>query len=509
MRPNVLLITSDQLRYDALACYGRWAAPWGLSHVIQTPNLSRLAKEGVIFAQAFSPNPLCVPARASITSGSYPHRCLVGSKAKRIADDQPKLAQLFADAGYATYAIGKLHYYPYAPPGSPRTLHGFQYAELHEEGRIVKKYDPTGQADGLEDYHDYLKSVGWTGYGRAHGLGNNDIHPAHLPLPAEHHEEAWVASRAIAAMERHRRENPYRPFFMWSSFSKPHSPYDPPAPYNHMYDPREIPPPAGDWDDERLLEGRDVELRSRRRVYGWDRYSEQAIQTVRALYAGMVSFHDVMVGQLLDWLEDRSLLEETILVYTSDHGDLLGDFGRFFKRCMFDGAVRIPMIWRLPGQGVPGHSGARDQMVGLQDILPTLCGLTGLDLPRPVDGMDLTPCLQDPGAPGRDEFVAYSADRRMGGHKAMLRTREWKYVYGELGGTEELYDVRRAEGELVNLAGNPRYTSLKATLRERLIAWCLEQGQRDLLSNGRLALRPVSELPAAEFSVERLGWRRY
>lgn len=510
MKPSVLLITADHMRNDALACNAAWAPGSGLAHVIQTPNLDRLAREGVTFAQAFTPNPICVPARASITTGNYSHKC-TGIKANhgRIHDDQPRLGGLFAAHGYATYAIGKLHYVPYAPPGQPRLLHGFQQAELHEEGRILRQYDPQGLLSGLEDYHDYLKTVGWGGYERAHGVGANEVHPVASPLPAEYHEEAWVAERAIAALEGHRRARPDQPFLLWASFSKPHSPYDPPRPYDNLYDPRQVPPPMGGWDHPDLLAGRDTELVHRRTIYGWDRLSPQAVQVIRAHYAGMVSFQDAMVGRLLAWLDRAGLRERTVVVYTCDHGDLLGDWGRFFKTSMFDGAVRIPMIWRVPGVISQGGSPVRQQMAGLQDILPTLCSLTGIPLPHAVDGIDLTPVLRDAWARGREVFVSQTEEPRWGGQKYMVRTREWKYVYCEAGATEELYRVEQPDGELDNRALDPHCASIRQELRDYLVRWCREEGDPQMLPNGRLAAVPESELPPAELSVGRLGWRRY
>ena len=131
-RPNILLITADQLRADALGCYG--------NEICRTPNLDALAGGGVVFENAFTPNPICVPARASITTGNYSHVC-TGTKSNggRIKDDQTKLAEHFVANGYEAYACGKLHYAPYAPPGEPRLLHGFQHCDLHESGRLVNQ----------------------------------------------------------------------------------------------------------------------------------------------------------------------------------------------------------------------------------------------------------------------------------------------------------------------------------------------------------------------------------
>ncbi len=425
-----------------------------------------------------------------------------------IDPDQPKLAEIFAENGYSTYAIGKLHYLPYSPPDQPRLLHGFQYAEMNEEGRILNHYDPDGETEGLEDYHDYLKSVGWGGYQRAHGIGNNEVRATVSAVPAEHHEESWVATRSIAALERHKTANPDKPFLLLASFVKPHTPYDPPSPYDRMYDPREVPEPAGGWDNESLLKDqkRDPELIRRRSKFGWDVLNAQAVQLSRARYAGLVSFQDEMIGRILNWLDENGLADNTIIVYTADHGDLIGDYGRFFKCSMLDGSVRIPMIWRVPGVVEKNDPYEREQLVGSQDILPTLCSLTGIDLGAEVDGMDLTSAIESNKAPGRDFYVSYNNDG--GGWRTMVRTPEWKYIYTDLDGTEELYNAREKDGELTNLITNPDLETIKNELREQLIRWCKENNFNPLLDNGKLKVTPVESLKSPEFNVIRMGWRR-
>jgi len=505
---NVLLITADHARHDAIGCNLDAGLSSSLARVVKTPNLDRLAQGGVTFRNSYTTNPICVPARATITTGNYSHRC-TGSKANggTICDGQVKLAEHFAACGYRTYAVGKLHYVPYSPPGQPRLVHGFQSVDLNEEGRILARFDPLGRQSGLEDYHDYLKGVGWGGYQRGHGIGNNDVHAAPSPLPAEHHECAWVARRAIARLREHLSAGEGRPFLMWASFAKPHCPYDPPRPWDAMYDPREVPEPLGGWECEGLLEGRDVDLRRRLQLYGWDKLSAQAVQVSRAYYCGLMSFQDAMIGRVLDFLGEAGLEDSTIVIYTADHGDLLGDFGRFFKVVMFDGAAKVPMIWRVPGVIPADGPRERDQLVGPHDILPTLCALTGCELPRSVDGQDITPLLRDADAPGRETLVVQTGDPPR--QKYMVRTPRWKYVYCELGGTEELYDVTRPDYELHNLGPDPQFDSVRAELRRRLIDWCVRNGDEAMVRDGRLAASPTDDLPEPEFQAGRMGWRKY
>jgi len=507
-RYNILLMSGDHARHDAAACNLDHNQSASLARVVRTPNLDRLAAQGVTFRNSYTTNPICVPARATITTGNYSHKCTDSkSNGGSIRDDQVKLAAHFASCGYAAIACGKLHYVPYAPPGEPRRVHGFQTVDLCEEGRIIGQFDPLGELTGLEDYHDYLKSVGWAGYERAHGVGNNDVHPTPSPVPAEHHEEAWVADRAIARLREHIESSPDQPFLLWASFSKPHSPYDPPRPWDAMYDPREVPLPLGGWENQESLEGCDVELKLRHKWYGWDKLSRETVQVSRAHYCGMMSFQDAMIGRVLDFLDETGLADSTIVIYTADHGDLLGDFGRFFKVNMFDASVKVPHVWRVPGLLPEDDPHVRDQFIGPHDILPTLAALTDCPLPQEVDGSDMTPILRDAGAPGRDFFIAQTMGPPQ--QKYMVRTPQWKYVYCEIGPTEELYDVTRADYELNNLAADPQLAAVKSQLRNVLINWCIENGDDKMVVDGELAVSSPDVLPGPEFQAGRMGWRKY
>jgi arylsulfatase A-like enzyme len=495
---NVLLITSDQARIDAISCNADKSNQWSLANVVKTPNLDTLAAKGVTFRNSFTANPICVPGRATITTGRYSHKCASKANRGRIRDNI-KIAEYFTGNGFATCAIGKLHYLPYSPPGEPRVLHGFQYAELCEEGRAIAKFDPDNKMRGIEDYHDYLHDVGWGGYERAHGTGNNDVHPATSVVPAEHHEEAWVAKRSIAWLEKHFADNPEQPFMMWSSFIKPHPPYDPPVPYDRMYDPREMPAPLGCADN---LRGVDDELYLRPARYNWDMFSDEGILNARAHYCGMMSFQDAQIGKIIDFLREKNELDNTVILYTADHGDLLGDYRRFFKQSMHDGSVMVPFIVCDSEVRPVDDSHVREQLVGSQDVLPTLCSLAGLDVPSGLDGVDISPAIADPEAKIRDYYISQTGESPK--QKYMIRTAEWKYIYCQVNGTESLFKIGEADYETYDLSDKSEYHDILLAFRNRLINWCRENGDSAMIPNGKLAVGNIDDL-----SRSSIGWNRY
>jgi len=505
-KPNILLFCADQLRADALGCYG--------NEICRTPNIDALAAGGLVFENGFTPNPICVPARAAITTGNYPHVCTgIKNNSGRIRDDQVKLAGHFAAAGYETYACGKLHYVPYAAPGQPRLLHGFQHCDLTESGRILWQFDRGGTKRGLEDYVDYLAEVGWGGYSRAHGAGNNDVRPCPSPLPAEHHVDHWVADRAIARLREHRDSRPDKPFLIWCSFPKPHSPLDPPAEYAAMYDPRDIPAPVG---DEAMLADRNPLLAATRITHGMDTLSPAARRVIKAYYYGLISFQDAQVGRVLEALDAAGAADETIVMYMADHGDLMGDFGTYFKSNFLNGAVRVPLIVKAPGLS-PGR---RRQLVGLQDVLPTLAALADCPLDRSVQGLDLGPCLRDERADGRDVYYSQCMDDPR--QSAMVCDGRWKYCYCQQGPTEELYDLGEDPHELVNLVARPDAEQLLRPWRQRLIAEARRLGDTGLLDEKRagksregvsgpegLVAAPLDRAAIEKLPVGGMGWRWY
>jgi len=494
-KPNILLITCDQMRADAMGCAG--------NPIVKTPNLDALAASGINFANAYTPYPVCEPARASITTGMYPHKCLVfnpKSGGEEITDF-PVLGTELTKLGYTTYAMGKLHYHPYTPPGQPKTTHGIQHVEFAESGRWANLYDG---AAGLEDYLDYLEAVGWGGYSRAHAVGNNDIFPTVSPLPEEHYVDSWVASRAVSHMQQHLEDTPDKPFFMWASFPKPHSPYDPPRPYDAMYDPREIPLPIGTIDDIRNR-GLDEDY-ARYFKYQWDTVSDAAKQVILAHYYGLISFQDKQVGRMLDFLQQAGVRDNTIVIFTADHGDMMGDFGLYFKTVMYRGSIDVPFIVSYPN-GLPANI-VSNELVGLQDIFPTLFAFAGkTDIN--TDGLDLAPIIKGE-QPGRESYVAYfCTDEYPQNGRIALVTKDFKYIYTVSGGVEELYDMKNDPCEKNNLATKPEFAALLCEKRSELHRWCVQNNHSQMLDGDRFKSLPKPDAASLKPVQNMFGRRRF
>lgn len=484
-KPNILFIMCDQMRFDAIGCNG--------NEIIKTPNLDRLAASGVNFKSAYTPNPICVPARASLTTGCYPHKC-TGIKDNKgsIKEGFPLLGEELNKRGYDTYAMGKLHYLPYMGPGEKRTTYGLQTVELMESGRMLKEFDPKGEMKGIEDYHDYLHEVGWGGYYRGHGMGNNDIYPVPSVIPEEHYVDTWVTDRALHHMKKHIGEKPENPFFMWASFPKPHSAFDPPRPYDRMYDPREMPDPVGDIE---MLKERGFDAKYMDHYkYMWNLLSNEAKKVIKAYYYALISFQDKQIGRLLDFLEENDLREDTIVVYTTDHGDMMGDFGLYFKQNFYNGSVHIPFMISYPARIQGGR--ASEELAGLQDLLPTLLSLSGEPLQQEVDGKDLTPVLLE-NKPVRDYYISQCNEGQK--QQYMVADKEWKYIYHVLGGVEELFHETEDSHELKNLAESTetQIMDVKQKMREYLVTWCRENGDTGILENNELIQveKPPMEIP--------------
>lgn len=447
---NILLLYVDQMRYDAMGCAG--------NPVIRTPALDQLAAEGANFTRAVTSVPVCVAARHSLLTG---HRCAThGRFANNKPDPEPNLytiPQLLGSAGYLTRAIGKMHWMP------PRRHYGFQTMELMEE-------IPTHREE--DDYLMYLKEHGYGHVRQVHGVRNLLYHqPQVSVIPEEHHGSTWVADRTVAFLQA----NHHRPFFCWSSWIAPHLPWNAPEPFASMYPVDEVDAPYA-WDQDR--ETLAPSLRANKTVADVEFASTEHLKRIRALYYGNISLIDKGVGRILRALDALGLSENTLVVFASDHGEMMGDHGLFQKSKPYEASTRVPFLMRLPGRVDPGS--LPDDRVSQVDLMPTFLDAAGVTYPGTPDLPGDSLLGRDGGGPRavRDEYVV---EHGGGGSRwwSLLRG-PWKYNYYMQGGWEELFHLGDDPREMTNLVlgggGDGDARRVAAEMKRDLTTWEREHG---------------------------------
>ncbi len=458
--PNLLLIHSDQHRQDCLGVNGH--------PLLQTPNLDRLAREGVNFSHAFTPIPVCTPARASLLTGTWPaqHGCIANAGTEVHPPEGiglPTLSALLHDAGYYTGHVGKWH--------------------------VLKRLGPTdfGTEDYIpeQDYRPWRAAQGLPPVPRANGyFGETD--PAIAP---EQSSLAWGADQTIGLLRKASRQD--RPFFIRWDPSEPHLPNVVPEPYASLYSPSSIPP----WPSfpDPLLDKPFIQ-RQQRRTWGIEGWTWEEWSPIVARYLGEITLLDAQVGRILDELDRLGLAENTFVVYTSDHGDLCGGHGLIDKHyVMYDDLVRVPFLARWPGVLPSGTVCDAFVCSGL-DLAYTFCAAAGVTPPSTFAGLDLADQVDRPTR--ADIFAVYYGNQMGLFSQRMLRDRRWKYVWNATA-EDELYDLAHDPGEITNLAARPDYAHERQRLRLRLLDW-MEQTHDQLLNEWtrrRLTLPETQEDP--------------
>lgn len=457
---NILFMMVDQMRADYMGCAGN---PW-----IQTPGLDRLAAEGTRFSQCVTPVPVCMAARHSFMTGL---RCATHSRfANNVPNPDPlhyTLMQLLGFVGYRTQAIGKMHFRPV------RRHHGFHRMELMEE-------IPDYQQD--DEYLMYLKAKGYGHKREVHGVRNLLYHlPQVSVIPEEHHGSTWVADRTIDFL----RYNRDKPFFCWSSWIAPHPPWNPPEPFASMYESEDMPLPI---NYDRDIETIPPQKRGMVNFADMGYAPSERLQRVKALYSGNISLIDKGIGRILRALDELGLAENTLVVFASDHGEMLGDHGQWQKNSPFEASVRVPMLARLPSRFAAGA--VNEDLVSLLDLMPTMLELAEVDYPgQPaLLGTSLLGCEGGGLAQKREDYVVeigHGASRWLS-----LRGHRWKYNYWMADGWEELLDLDNDPQELNNLLlgkVNAEDSRRADAMKAKLTAWEVAHGFEDSMDeNGVL-----------------------
>ncbi len=476
-RPNLLLLMTDQHRADALGTAGNPA--------IRTPNLDRLAADGVRFRHAYSSTPTCTPARAALLTGQSPWRHGMlgyGKVAERYPVEMPRLLRA---AGYHTIGIGKMHWTP------QRALHGFHQTVLDEHTSMEGHFaGQTGAAHTNEFRSDY---EGWF-YSQvpdlnpySTGLSWNDYRARAYALPEHLHPTVWTADSAVRFIESYQRAEP---FFLKVSFIRPHSPYDPPQRFLRLY--RDVPIPearVGAW-----AAGYAPPSDAGNEPWHGD-FGARQVRQSRQAYYGLVSQVDEQVERILEALHGRGMLDDTLILMIADHGDMLGDHHLWRKSYAYEPSARIPMIVRWPEGLVSAPRGrVLDQPVEIRDVLPTLLEAAGAEIPAAVEGRSLLSLIRRPDAEWRnwidlEHDVCYSPDN----HWNAATDGRRKYIFHARSGREQFFDLVADSDELNDLAGDAGRSAEVRMWRSRLIEHLALRGDR-WVSGGRLIERPASQL---------------
>lgn len=445
-RTNILLIHSDQHRFD---CVGSNGHP-----LVRTPNLDRLAEAGANFQRAYTPIPICSPARASLMTGTWPstHDCLTipgcCETFHPARDELPNLYRLGSAVGYRIGHIGKFHQ---EVSGSP-TDHGAE--------RFV----------GAGEYRRWREAEGLPPVPTGNGLfGETDPH-----IEAGQSALAWQADQVLSTLDDFAATAGERPFFLRWDPPEPHLPNRVPEPYASMVSPESIEPWPSFPDP---LEGKPLAQRKTRQRWGTDDWSWEQWQPVVARYLGEISLMDAQIGRVLERLEALGLADDTLVIYSTDHGDMCGGHGMMDKHyCLYEDIVHVPLILRFPGR-VAG--GVRCEALTLSeiDLARTLIDAMGVEAPESFAGRNLiaTACGE---LPARDSVLIqyFGTQQGLFSERGLIDER-FKYVYNPAA-EDELYDLANDPGELKNLATAAEQADRLQAMRERMGEWMAEVGDR-------------------------------
>jgi len=459
-RPNVLLIMSDQHKRSCMGAYGDLVA--------HTPNLDALAQKSVRFTDAYCANPVCTPSRASLMTGLYSHNHEAQDNTRAYAAKHKTMAHHFGAAGYSTALIGKMHWVD-------AQTHGFDYRIEFNEwfqylGPKTAVYaDELGRPNsgsGQPEIDDLWRDFGdpWKD-ARHKDEREGAVHVGRVSLLEEKdHFDSFVARESIRFLHRHRSED--GPFFLVSSFLKPHDPFMPSARFAEMYkrDDMKLPPSWGKADLASLPEevvksiqynGPTPEVRD----------EAKAKQHMAYYYANLAQMDDC-VGQVLQALQETGHDRDTIIVYTSDHGEMLGDLGLWQKFEFYEGSCGVPLLIHVP-DGVAGVVSTPLSQVSISATLTELCGVHQL---QPNDGRSFAGLVRNPDRPGSQgpAFAEYALGTPRA--KYMVRDGDWKYTFWQHD-REELYNLKSDPAELRNVAADPRCRKEVERLKATLFAW--------------------------------------
>ncbi len=469
-RPNILWLCTDQQRWDTLGCYGN---PW-----VYTPNLDRLARQGILFEHCYCQSPVCTPSRVSFLTGRYPRTARGRQNGQSIPADEILITRLLADTPTTGSLVGKLHISACHPKVAPITERRVNdgYAEFHWSHHVDADW-PTNA------YFHWLREHGIV-YTRVAFEGSRYVE---VSVPAAYHQTTWCAQRAINFIETN--ADYAQPWLLSVNFFDPHHPFDPPTEYLQRYLEHldAIPLPQyveGELNTKPVFQRLDHEgAYNTPGNYPFVEMNPQDHRLLRAAYWAMIDLIDEQVGRILEALERTGQREQTLVIFMSDHGEMLGDHGIYLKGPYFyEPAVRVPLIMSWPGTIGAGQQSRA--LVELVDLAPTLLDAANLPPYAGMQGRSLWPLLtgERPLHHHRDDVYCeyYNAmpwHTQPTAQATMIRTARQKLVLMHGLDTGELYDLEQDPTETYNLWDNPAYQREQSILLKRLcdrMAWTVD-----------------------------------
>ncbi|WP_062105943.1 sulfatase family protein [Bacillus niameyensis] len=451
-KPNILFIMADQFRWDAIGEDGNW---------VKTPNLDRVAEEGINFTNCITNSPVCVPARISLATGLYPHNTGIWSYINcDMEEGTPTWMKAIQEVGYRTSIFGKTHLHRHRGDLRDREylMKSYGFDDIYEIGgpranMLVKSYmtDEWEEKGLLKQYiADYEERFSTKEY---------MVRPS--PLPLEEYADVHVAQKAKAYLENYDDD---RPWFCMLSFGGPHEPWDTPEPYASMYDPNSMPTAIPRPSEEKggRPEGYLDQLMAEKRTA--PPLTEGEIAELRADYAGNITLIDDQIGEIIELLEKKHQLDHTVIVFTSDHGEMNGDYGLLYKSNFLKSSVQIPCIIRTPETMKQTRAGAVYRgVVELNDIGPTLVEVAKGKLKHHQFGQSLLPVFRNIEHNHRNSALA-----EING-EVMLLTDEWKIALNKDGECYLLFDIKNDPHEQRNLASYDSMKVVIAGLKETIL----------------------------------------
>lgn len=483
-KTNILLITSDQQHWVTLGVQ---------NPEIKTPNLDRLAKEGLLFNRAYTVNPTCTPARASIITGMYPSQHGAWALGTKLPENIPTLGQYLQDAGYRTALIGKAHFqqlldtkeYPSIESNPHQQnldwwrkfdgpFYGFEHVELARnhtnEYHVGQHYALWMEEKGLDNWRDYFLKPG----------GNSDGEFHRWSISEEYHYDTWIAERTNTLMEKYNRKG--EKFFLWASFPDPHPPYLIPKPWDTMYDPDKLTVPSiteGEHDKNpshfQLTQQENpdfsaYEERDGNGCHGFHSHLTDKKESAKniAVYYGMISLMDKYIGRILDKLDELGITDQTMVVFTTDHGHFFGQHGLTAKGAFhYEDMIKVPFIVRQPKKVPAGQRS--DALQSLVDLAPSFLHIAGVDIPRIMTGIDQTEVWFGGKDKIRDHIIIENHHQPTTVHLKTCVDKRYKITVYYNRDYGEIFDLEKDPEELNNLWNDPECKDLKAELIMKLL----------------------------------------